>query len=351
MKQLQHGVRFLLAAGLTGLALSSCGYKDKPVPPQKIVPKPISDLSYQLEDGGATLRWTYPGETITGDKLARIRDFKLYRAVVPVADYCAGCPIPFSDPVKLDGGALPGEGGRSGSYREPVLRPGNLYFYKIRSSNSWLAESKDSNIVSFRWDSPGAAPENLRVESAGNVNTLSWSGVTRNQDGTPLDKPVRYQVFRKTGEGAFVKLGEPVAATRVVDESVRHGTSYTYRVQALSEFGEDLVEGGSSAEVAVTTLDRTAPPAPPKPEVVASQTGVRVYWAHVEADDLAGYRVYRRGPGESTAKLVGTVDLPYNMFIDKQAPKGRSHYSVSSIDDKNPPNESRRSPEGFDEEQ
>ena len=344
-------VPVVCAAGLAAaFFLASCGYKDKPKPPQKIVPKPISDLSYRLEDGGATLSWTFPGETITGDKLARIRDFKLYRAVVPVADYCAGCPIPFSDPVKLDGGALPGEGSRSGSYREPVLRPGNLYFYKIRSSNSWLAESKDSNIVSFRWDSPAAAPENFSVGSEGGRIALSWSAVTANQDGTLLEKPVRYQVFRKSGEGGFAKLGEPVAATRVVDESARHGMSYVYRVQALSEFGEDLVEGGTSAEVGVTSLDRAAPPAPSKPEVLVTDAGVKVFWNHVEADDLAGYRVYRRAGGESTAKLVGEVNLPYNMFIDKQAPKGRAHYSVSSIDDKNPPNESRRSPEAFDEE-
>ena len=170
------------------------------------------------------------------------------------------------------------------------------------------------------------------------------------QDGTPLEKPVRYQVFRKIGENGFAKLGEPVAETRIVDDSARHGMSYTYRVQALSEFGDDLVEGGTSAEVGVTAMDKTAPPVPPKPEVLITDAGVRVYWPHVEAEDLAGYRVYRRASGDGAAKLAGEVNLPYNMYIEKPPPKGRVYYSVSSIDDKEPPNESRRSPEAFDEE-
>ena len=49
--------------------LAGCGYKDKPVPPSQIVPKAVTDLQYQLDEKGVTLYWSYPRETVTGDKL------------------------------------------------------------------------------------------------------------------------------------------------------------------------------------------------------------------------------------------------------------------------------------------
>ena len=44
--------------------------------------------------------------------------------------------------------------------------------------------------------------------------------------------------------------------------------------------------------------------------------------------------------------MVGTVLLPYNLFLDKKAAAGTQYfYSVTSIDGQNPANESARSPE------
>ena len=353
MKTSQRGTRLFFAAGLAGLTLSlgACGYKDKPVPPQHIVPQPISDLKYQLSSKGATLSWTYPKETVTGQDLTRISNFKLYRAVVPVESYCDTCPVPFLAPVSLDGGALPDKGNRSGSYQEPVLRPGNMYFYKIRSSNGWWSESADSNVVSFLWDTPAAAPAELRVHTAGGRNMLSWTAVSRNQDGSAVGHPVRYQIFRKAGDAAFFKLGEPVSATSYTDSRVQNGVTYTYQVQALSAFKEGLVEGGTSATASATPMDKDAPPAPETPQVVVTDAGTKVFWNHAHADDLAGYRVYRRAAGEGNARLVGQVNLPYNMYIDNEAPKGVvMYYSVSSVDSERPANESKRTAEARAEE-
>ena len=353
MTTLQHGTRLFFVASLIGLTLSlnACGYKDKPVPPQHIVPQPITDLRYQLSSQGASLSWTYPKETITGKDLTRISNFKLYRAVVPVESHCDTCPIPFLAPISLEGGALPDSGNRSGSYHEPILRPGNLYFYKIRSTTSWWSESEDSNVISFLWDTPASAPAGLRVESDDRKNTLSWSAVSLNQDGSTINQPVRYQVYRKSGEGAFTKLGAPISTTTYTDEQVQNNVTYTYQVQALSAFKKSLVEGGTSTSISGTPIDKDAPLPPDTPQVVVTDVGTKVFWNHAHADDLAGYRVYRRAAGESTARFVGQVNLPYNMYIDKDAPKGvRLYYSVSSIDNAHPANESKRTAETQAEE-
>lgn len=353
MKTIQRGARLFLLAGLTGLTLSlaACGYKDKPIPPQHLVPRPITDLNYQLSDKGATLSWTYPRETVTGQDLTRISSFRLYRAVVPVEDYCESCPIPFLSPVNLDGGALPDSGSRSGSYHEPILRPGNMYFYKIRSSNGWWSESADSNVISFLWNTPAAAPVGLRVIVGDRRNELSWTAVTRNQDDTALTQPISYQVYRQTGDGPAVKIGTPITATSYTDTAVNNGVTYTYQVRALSAFKEGLVEGGTSTAVSVTPVDKNAPPAPKAPQVVVTDAGVKVFWDHVQAEDLAGYRIYRRVAGQGATRLAGQVSLPFNMYIDKEAPRGVAlYYSVSSVDSERPANESRRSAETQSEE-
>jgi hypothetical protein len=79
---------------------------------------------------------------------------------------------------------------------------------------------------------------------------------------------------------------------------------------------------------------------------IRTDVGVKIFWEHVEAGDLAGYRVYRRAEGDSKATFVGVVKLPYNMFIDTKAPPKRLFfYAVSSIDTQNPANESAKSAE------
>lgn len=341
----QHGAPVLLAAALA-LPLAACGYKNNPVPPQRLVPQAITDLKYQLGKDGATLTWSYPQKTVSGKDLGRVRNFLLYRAVVPVADYCEKCPIPFLAPVSLDGGALPDKGGRTGSYNEPILRPGNMYFYKIRCSNGWLSESADSNVVSFLWDTPAAAPTGLLVRSVRGKNQLNWTAVTKNQDGSAITHPVRYQVLRKVDDGAFTRLGAPVSETTYTDGKVQSGQSYTYQVQSLSVFKQGLVEGGLSDTASATSQGREALRRPEPPQAVITDTGVKVFWNHAQTGNLAGYRIYRRAAGETSARKIGEVNLPYNMYIDKSAPKGVAlYYSVSSVDSQNPANESSRTAE------
>jgi len=96
-----------LAAAVLGavvLSLTGCGFKTDPVPPGNVVPKAVDDLRYSLDETGVTLSWTYPDETVQGDDLTEISTFDVYRAVVPLADLCETCPIPFSEPTQIPGG-------------------------------------------------------------------------------------------------------------------------------------------------------------------------------------------------------------------------------------------------------
>lgn len=136
--------------------LVGCGRKTLPVPPQGLLPAPISDLAYTPDADGVTLTWSYPMRLENGEPLDQVDGFELIRAVMPDEDDCAGCPIPFQRPEKIPAASLGEAGNRDGavrvSYHLPLDRPGYRYTFKVRSFRSGVwRSSRDSNTVSFVW--------------------------------------------------------------------------------------------------------------------------------------------------------------------------------------------------------
>ena len=156
------------------MVTAGCGYKTNPVPPQTVVPKAIEDLTYTLDGNGVTLNWTYPDEAVNGKDLEQIMGFELFRAEVPMTDYCSSCPVPFTKPQSLDGGVIDEKTGTKGEHYSGMLRSGHKYFFKIRSWTSRLAASEDSNIVSFVFNTAAAAPSALRAEGKEESVFLNW---------------------------------------------------------------------------------------------------------------------------------------------------------------------------------
>lgn len=334
-------VLVLVMAGLTG-----CGYKTMPVPPEEIVPLPVTDLRYELDEKGVTLYWTFPAKTVKGEKLTDISYFEMYRAVVPADSYCDTCPIPFAEPFRLSGGAISAGTPKQKTYSSTLLRPGHLYFFKVRSKAGWWAESADSNIVSFMWNIPPKAPEQLTAMVADGTVTLAWTPVQNFIDGTNIQEPVRYQIYRSLGAGPFVPLGELHDGVRFDDTQVTNGRKYMYKVQAVTMYEKGQVGGGSSQAVSAVPVDRTAPAVPTGVTAIRTAAEVKVIWEPVEGNDLKGYRIYRRPAGEKEPVKVGEVEVPYTLFSDKTPPDaGNWYYSVSSFDKGSPANESDRSAE------
>ena len=324
------------------ILLGGCGYKTLPVAPQASMPRPITDLTCELTGTGAVLHWTYPKETATGEDLQQIDSFQLYRAELPESDYCETCPIPFGSPISLPGGLLPDKGRRQGSWETDTLRPGSIYFFMLRSRSGWLAESDDSNVVSFTWATPPAAPSGLTADAGDGQISLRWQPVTTRFDGSPLRAPVKYQLARSTDGGSFSNISGQIVTPYYIDKEVQNGRKYAYRVQALT----GAVGGGFSLTVETGAIDRTPPEPPTHVKAVRTAASVKVYWDRGEEKDLAGYKVYRR-IGEGGPELLGKVMEPYNLFEDKNPPAKGSKvwYSVSSFDLSNPSNESQRSDE------
>ena len=321
---------------------SGCGYKSDPVPPQSVVPVPIEDLRYSIDDSGVRLTWSYPIKTIKGTDIVDVSAFDIYRAVVPLDNYCKTCPIPFGEPVEVPGGVTSETGKRRmAEYRTSLLRSGHKYFFKVRSKTSWWADSGDSNIVSFVWHKPTTAPEMVSAVADDSKIELKWDAVTTLIDNSPVDGKVSYQVMRSEGGKGFSPVGDPVTDTRFVDRKVVNGRKYFYKVQSQLVYKGHIVDGGMSEIVNATPVDKTPPPPPTGLRAVQTGAGIKIFWDPAEDSHVAGFRIYRRAKNEKTPKLIGEVKSIYTLFEDKDAPDNiRVYYSITAIDKADPPNES-----------
>lgn len=336
---------FLLGAFL--LLMSGCGYKNAPIPPENVVPQPISDLLYKVDDKGVQLSWSYPVKTISGSVIDDISSFELYRAEIPIEDYCGTCPVPFDEPMEIAGGA-PSDGKirRKASFNSSLLRAGHKYFFKVRSRTSWWADSADSNIITFVWFQPAAAPEGVTAAAGDRQVALEWQPVTSLVDGSPVEYAMKYQVLRSIGDKGFERLGEPVATVSYLDRQVSNGQEYFYIIRSMMVLKDDLVSGRVSKAVAATPLDLNPPPVPTGVTVVRTGVGIKIFWDRSAAADIAAYRIYRRAADKDSFEFLGEIKSEYTLFVDSKAGDSvRYYYAVTAVDLATPPNESKKSRE------
>ncbi len=335
----------LLLAGTLFLA-GGCGYKTDPVPPDSIVPKAIDDLRYSVSEKGVTLNWTFPKETIRGGDLTDISTFDVYRAVVPLNDYCPTCPIPFSEPIQVTGGLVDPEQNRQGTYETSLLRSGHKYFFKVHARTSWWAASADSNIITFIWHIPAKGPEGLNAKAADTSATISWQAVTSLMDGKQVDYSLSYQVLRSKDNRNFAAIGSVTSKTEFVDNSLLNGEKYYFKVQSVLNVDKNSISGGISDSVSVVPFDLTPPSAPSGVTAVQTGAGIKIFWEKSRDTDVKGYRIYRRGGNDKTATKIGEVAAVYAIFEDTNVDDGTSYYyTVTAFDKAETPNESVKSRE------
>ncbi len=328
---------FLLAAG-------GCGYKTEPVPPQSVVPEAINDLRYTLDENGARLVWSYPLQTVDGQDIVAISSFDLYRAEMPLADFCSECPIPYSEPVEVPGGVVEKESRKTVEHYSGLLRSGNKYFFKVRSRTSWFAASQDSNIVTFVYHTPVAPPQHVTASVKNAEVRLSWAPVLTLTDGREIDLPLSYQVLRSDDGEQYDEVVHLLKTTSYIDTAVEIGKSYYYKVQSNLTFQDTVIDGSLSSPVTVEIADTIPPPVVTGVTVISSSQNIRVFWDRVAAEDLAGYRIYRRVAGNKKFIKVGEVSATQTIFVDEKAPAAtKLYYAVSAIDGSG--NESKRSEE------
>jgi hypothetical protein len=165
----------------------------------------------------------------------------------------------------------------------------------------------------------------------------------KGEPGTPSEGPRTsgFFVYRRLGSAAYGAplVEEPLERRALTDTLAPVGSTACYVVRAVAST-QPLVESAPSNEACVEVRDVT-PPAPPAGlAVLPREGGLEILWSPSAEPDLAGYRVYRAGPGGEPER-VAEVAAGRSSWLDESARRGVAYrYAVSAFDQSG--NESER---------
>ncbi len=336
--------RWLFLSLALVLLAGGCGKKLLPFYPDKVLPAPVREFRLSQEGDALTLSWLIPRENLLGQPLVQVQGCRVYRAeasgVAPPppspADFYLYADIDLAYPQK---GEVQGE---AMLFRDRELVPGHRYYYRVAAYDPDGYPGGWSETLSHAWDWLPRAPRALEALAGDKMVTLSWPAVTQLQNGLPCRDLAGYLVFRRSGEGAWLRLtAAPLAGAGFQDVAVLNDVAYTYKVQAVRRVGEELLASLDSPLRTAQPEKRTGPPPLLNLFAVPTSQGVELRWEPSPAPDLAGYRVYRRLSGEEKFVLLTPELLQKPYFVDARVKRGQAyHYYVTAVDDSPRHNES-----------
>jgi predicted small lipoprotein YifL len=363
----------LIAAALLAAALG-CGKQGPPLPPLRAVPAPVKDLTVVQQGPRLLLSFTYPTVTPAGTALAGISAVEIWSVARVAPDGKAPAPI---DPREFGNAAKPVQkvegadltSATSGSRIDitlplpptlltpatapaPAVPPAatppvagttppataatpappagpqpQAGFFAVRTFGRNGDRSDLSNIVSVVPKAPPASPSRVTVTARGDGVLVEW---------TPVEGTVTgYNVYRRGAqERANAKPVHTAGAQEKswLDNTARFGQSYIYGVTALSQI-QPPIESAIASEHEVRYIDRFAPPAPTELVALAETGRVRLVWRPSEAEDVAGYIVYRRASDGGKFERVTPKPVEAAEYVDTAVAGGRAYvYRVTAVD-------------------
>lgn len=330
---------------------AACGKKLLPLPPDEVLPAAVREFRLSQEGEALVLSWLLPRVNRLGQPLTQVAGCRVYRCEVaaPGGAAQAPCPANFFPYADLDL-AYPQEGevrGEAFIFRDRKLAPDHRYFYRV------AAYDQDGNLggwsptLSHIWGWLPRAPRDLDAVPGDRVVALHWSPVSRLTNGTPARDLAGYLVFRREGSGAFIRITpEPLVRSAYQDVAVQNEVSYTYQVQAVRRLGGNELASEGSPQRTAKPVKLTPPPPLLGLLALPGPQGVELRWEASPAPDLAGYRVYRRSPGEEKAARLTPVLLRKPYFVDSPVKRGQTYYYyVTAVDNSPRANESLPSEE------
>jgi hypothetical protein len=355
------GPRRIVVFALLAAALG-CGKQGPPLPPLRNVPAPVKDLTVVQQGPQLLLSFTYPAVTPAGTALGGISAVEIWSVGRPAPDGKAN-PLdvkefgPVAKPVqKIAGADL--TSATSGSRIDislplppttttapaptatpaPPPVPGTTpaapagptplaAYFAVRTFGKEGDRSDFSNIVSVVPKTPPAAPQQVTATARGDGILVEWTPVA----GTV----VGYNVYRRgSTERANAKPVHTTGPTEKswLDNTAKFGQGYIYSVTALSQI-QPPIESAIAAEREVRYVDRFPPPAPTELVALAEAGRVRLVWRPSEAEDVAGYIVYRRVDETGKFERVTPQPAVAAEYVDTAVAAGKTYvYRVTAVD-------------------
>jgi hypothetical protein len=368
-----------MAAALAAAALG-CGKQGPPLPPLRNVPAPTKDLTVVQQGPRLLASFTYPTVTPAGTALAGVSAVEIWSTARPAPDGKAApvdarsfatlakplqkvtgadltastsgsridiflplppvtapatvpttgpapaappAPAPATPPAPAAGAPAAGTAGA-----KPPAGPTPLATYFAVKTFGRNGEASDfSNVVPVVPTAPPAAPQQVTITPRGDGIQVEWAPVAETVAG--------YNVYRRGAQER--SNGKPVhtggaAEKSWLDGTARFGQSYIYSVTALSQL-QPPIESAIASEHEVHYVDRFAPPPPAELVALTEPARVRLVWRASEAEDVAGYVVYRRESETGKFERVTAKPGESTEFSDTAVVGGKTYvYRVTAVD-------------------
>ena len=327
----------LIAAAL----LSSCGTPGVPLPPSLELPKPVTDLRAVRKGNKVVLNWTAPILTTDRHNIRRLGETEICRNIGAATKQC-GSPVAKVPPAKTSG-------------HSPQAKPevtftdelspsvetsnsGSTFFYSVSVQNPYGRSAGLSNQVPVPAAPTLPPPNDFRAELTPEGVRLSWAPIP-----APTLSGLRfsYRVYRRRQGSAKDEIaGEvPVASdsqASLVDSTLEWENTYSYRATVLTFATNRSVEGDDTPSITVVAHDVFPPAAPMSLQAVFSGPGQKVFidliWHPNLESDIAGYNVYRHGPGAAAVRVNSDM-VKAPAFRDENVSSGHQYwYSITAVD-------------------
>lgn len=331
--------------------LISCGKVGPPLPPEVLVPKPITDLASAQVGHEIKLTWTLPTLNTNGSKATTIQRIEVYRQIQPstepppkaeqILNQFRGSKVISIDMTHLD--AFTERGRVIFVDKFPGISPetlsSNRFSYAVKVLNKKRQEAGFSNVV-IRQYLPVPPPiPHIDFKAEETKIILTWSAPP---SGIAL---AGYNVYR-SDQGKLhpptLLNTAPVQDTRFEDQNFQFGTTYSYTVRSVVKRDTVTAESFDSPEFAFKPIDVFPPKTPTGLTVVFAEGKINLLWDTNLESDFAGYNAYRSEDG-STFKKINDSLLKSPTFRDGKIQRdNRYFYRVTAVDtsgNESPPSE------------
>lgn len=318
------------------LSLAGCGKKGDPLPPHRDIPLTTKDLSVFQQGRLLVFELTYPSATVSGLTLGGIDALELLQltkpameekvATIQAPEFETGAkPLLTLRGTELEAALI----GNRVQVRVPLAEelpeePIATYF-GVRTMKGEEA-SEISNLVGILTIEPPAAPQDLRAVAGPEAIELTW---------TNEGEVEGFDIFRRQaserGYGKAIRRVSADART-FTDNGIRYGERYIYTVRAIASL-DPLIWSDEAGEREIDYEDRFAPPLPKNLVALGERGRVRLRWEASQADDVAGYVIYRKEPRRDEFRRINDDLVTRTEYIDRNLVSGFSYdYRIQVAD-------------------
>ena len=216
-----------------------------------------------------------------------------------------------------------------------------ISFTDDAGNDETLTSAASDAVATAEPSEPPARPRGLSATATHDRVTLTW-------DDPGDDAIIGYVILRRVREndqgGEFSELvaDTGTAAITYTDNTVAAGTTYTYRIKAINEYGV-------SERSRWSHIDIPAAPVPDKPtglSATATHDQVVLTWNNPGDDSITGYVILRRhrydDPKGHFDELVADTGTAATTYTDDTVAAGTSYtYRIKAINGAGPGERSR----------